>query len=203
MRKFAFVFPAVFLMLLFTLSAQAQSSASADTADTVEKPSRYDFFGGVAVTSQNQLVHAHGFLLGFQLGATRNWGKYFGINAQVSNMALSLSSKNQDVTGISPSYTQVLVGPELHATLYERVSGGVHILVGISHTGGSGFVGTPDISVSNDLGAYLQYKFTPRFSLRLGGDRVATSFVEGAANLGYSPHRYSNVQSSLGVVYHF
>jgi hypothetical protein len=134
---------------------------------------------------------------------TRNWGKYFGINAQVSNMSYSLSSTNQSVTGISPNYTQILAGPDVHATLYERVSGGVHLLVGISHTGGSGFVGTPSISISNDIGAYMQYRLTPRFSLRLGGDRVATSYVEGAANLGYTPHRYSNVQSAIGVVYHF
>lgn len=199
MRKFTFVF----LALIFTISAQAQSSASADSAETTEKSPRYDIFAGVAGTSINQIVHGHGLLVGFEAGVTRNWGKYFGVNAQVASMSLNTSDKNNSVLGITPNYTQFLIGPELHAPLYERLSGGFHVLIGVSHTGGTNVVGTPDISVSNDVGAFLQYKLRPRFSIKLSGDRVATSFVQGAAEIGNTPHRYSNVQSALGVVYHF
>jgi hypothetical protein len=203
MRKFAFVFLAVFLALPFTLCAHAQTKASTDSADDTNKQSRYDFFVGAGITSTNQIVHSHGFLLGFEAGVTRNWGKYFGLNVQGAGMSDSLSSANQTVAGISPNYSQFLIGPELHATLYEQLSGGVHVLFGGSHTGGSGIVGTPDIAFSDGFGATLNYKVTPHFSIRLNGDRMGTSFVQGAASLGYTPHHYDNVQSSIGLVYHY
>jgi hypothetical protein len=199
MRKFALVF----LLLIFSLSAHAQSKAQADAPDVSELRSRYDIFAGAAITSQNQIVHAHGFLLGYQIGVTRNWGKYFGINVQGSGMSDSLSSANQTEAGISPNYSQFLVGPELHAPLYERMSGGVHLLLGGSHTGGSGIQGIPNIAFSDGFGAFLQYRVTPHFSLRLLSDRMGTSYVQEPSNLGYTPHHVDNVQAAFGLVYHF
>lgn len=199
MRKLFFAL----LAALLPFCAAAQISASGTSTDDNQKPSRYDIFAGVGVTSQNQIVHSHGFLLGYEVGVTRNWGKYFGINVQGASMPKSTSSANQSQAGISPNYSQFLIGPELHSNVYEKVSGNVHLLMGGSHTGGSGVTGTPSVAFSYAFGAALDYRLTGRFSLRLTGDRVHTSFAEGAASTGNSPNPYSNVQSSFGVVYHW
>ena len=197
MRKFVFIV----LAALLSISAGAQTSASSSGGDETQKQSRYDIFAGAAGTSQNQIVHAHGLLVGFEIGVTRNWGKYFGLNVQGASFMTSTSSQNT-AGGLSPNYSQFLAGPELHAQIYERVSGNVHVLLGGSHTGGTGITGTPNVAFSTGFGAGLDYRVTQHFSLRLNGDRVGTSFVQTTSGSGNSPHPYSNVQAALGVVYH-
>lgn len=199
MRKFVFIV----LAALLPICASAQTSASSTGPDDTPKTSRYDIFAGAAVTTQNQIVHSHGLLLGFEVGVTRNFGKYFGLDVQGASMSRSLSSANQDVSGISPNYSQFLAGPEFHAQLYEKVSGNVHVLLGGSHTGGSGITGTPNVAFSYGLGMGFDYRLSPRFSLRLNGDRIKTSFVQGAPSLGNSPHPYENAQGAFGLVYHW
>ena len=198
MRKFVFIV----LAALLPLCAGAQISASTTGGDETPKGSRYDIFVGAAGTSQNQIVHGHGVLVGFEVGVTRNWGKYFGLNVQGASFMASTSSANT-AGGVSPQYAQILAGPELHSQIYERVSGNVHVLLGGSHTGGTGIVGTPNVAFSTAFGAGLDYRVMPHFSLRLTGDRVGTSFVQGSSGSGYSPHPYSNVQAAFGVVYHW
>jgi len=198
MRKFAFIA----LAALFPLCAAAQTSASSSGGEDTDKPSHYDIFVGAGATSQNQIVHSHGLLVGFEVGVTRNWGKYFGLNAQGASFMKSTSADNTS-GGQSPQYSQFLAGPELHAQLYEKMSGSVHLLVGGSHTGGSGITGSPNVAFSMAFGAGLDYRLKQHFSLRLTGDRVKTSFVQGASGSGNSPHPYQNVQTALGVVYHW
>jgi hypothetical protein len=198
MRKFVFIV----LAALLPICAGAQTSASSTGADDNPKASRYDIFVGAGATSQNQIVHSHGWLIGVEVGVTRNWGKYFGLNVQGASFFASTSSANT-VDGVSPQYSQFLAGPELHAQIYNKVSGNVHVLVGGSHTGGTGITGTPDVAFSTAVGAGLDYRLKPHFSLRLTGDRVGTSFVQGASGSGNSPHPYANVQTALGVVYHW
>ena len=198
MRKFVFAILAV----LLPISVAAQVSVS-DSSDEGGKPSRYDIFVGAGFTTQNQIVHSHGFLVGPSAGITRNFGKYFGLNAQGSYTPHSLPSANMSESGLAPTYVQILAGPELHAQVYDNFSGNVHILFGGSHTYGTGVTGSPSVAFSYGLGAALDYRLTPRFSLRWSTDHVRTANVQGNTTSGNSLHGYSNIQTAFGVVYHW
>jgi hypothetical protein len=51
----------------------------------------------------------------------------------------------------------------------------------------------------------VEYKLTPRLSLRAEGDDIGASFslINNSKELGYSPHRSWNPQASFMAVYHF
>jgi hypothetical protein len=51
----------------------------------------------------------------------------------------------------------------------------------------------------------MEYKMTPRFSVRVSGDDIGASFslTNNTAQLGYSPHRTWNPRAAIGVVYRF
>jgi hypothetical protein len=95
----------------------------------------------------------------------------------------------------------VLFGPEVHAQVYGQFSGFVHGLIGGEHTAGESAI--PNISFAGGLGGGVDYRLTPRWSVRASGDIIYSAFVQDPDHQGYSPHRRGNAHATIGVVYHF
>ncbi len=96
-----------------------------------------------------------------------------------------------------------MVGPAIHATLYDNLSGVFFGEVGGEHTGGEHM--TPSISFAGGFGGGLAYSLSRNFAVQLTGDRVAASFSlpNNTPQLGYSTHRTWNARGTIGVVYRF
>ena len=102
-----------------------------------------------------------------------------------------------------PSIYTFLVGPALHATLYENLSGVVFAELGGEHTGGERM--TPSISFAGGFGGGLAYSLSRNWAVQLTGDRVAASFSlpNNTPQLGNSTNRTWNTRGTFGVVYRF
>ena len=182
------------------LSAAAQIAPDRGTRPpSTEASNKYEVFAGFGYTSLNQVNQSRFGLIGVEVMAMRNFGRYFGIQADGGFYPTSFSSGNPG----NPSVSVVLGGPELHANLYGPVGGYFRGLIGGEHTGGESM--TPSISFAGGVGAGLSYNVSPRFEIRAGGDDIASSFsVTGnTPQLGYSPHRRWNARATVGVGYRF
>jgi hypothetical protein len=182
---------------------------SAGTASASSGPFKYTAYAGFAYTGLNQVNQSRYGLIGGKVSLTRNFGKYFGLNGVVDYYKPSISSSSPGNPG-DPSVYTFMIAPEIHANLYEALSGLFFAEVGAEHTGGEGM--SPDISFAGGFGGGLEYSLSPRFSIRAEGDRVGASFPlttnqqqtgQTEPQLGYSTHRTWNGRASIGVVYHF
>ena len=137
--------------------------------------------------------------MGVTLSVTRDWGKYFGISADGSYYKYAIKTGNPG----HPVVESVLIGPVVHAELYDRTSIFVHALLGGEHTGGESM--TPNISFAGGMGGGLEYRLSKHLAVRASGDYIASSFsVSGNSSaLGYSPHKHWNSSASAGIVYKF
>jgi hypothetical protein len=199
-RKWFVSILAVAAAALLPLAASAQIAPDRGTPpDRTEPTYKYSAYAGFGYTSLNQVNQSRYGLIGVDLEVTRDWGRYFGLTADGSFYSHSFSSGNPG----TPSVDLVLFGPELHAPLYGKVSGLVHVLLGGEHTGGESE--TPNISFAGGVGAGLDYRMSPRLSIRAFGDDILSSFsVTGnSSSAQYSPNKRSNPRASVGVVYHF
>jgi len=166
-------------------------------AEPAEKVYHYELTAGYGYTSLNQLNQSRSGLQGVELSATRDWGKYFGAIADGAYYKYPIKSGNPG----SPAVDFVAFGPVLHAEIYGRVGGFVRVLLGGEHTAGNGTV--PNISFAGGVGGGMEYRLSPRLSLRASGDDIYSSFVQDPEHLGYSPHRRGNGRASLSAVYRF
>jgi hypothetical protein len=160
---------------------------------------KYEVFAGFGYTGLNQLNNSRSGLMGVDLSVTRDWGKYFGITADGAYYKYAIKTGNPG----SPVVESVLLGPVIHAPLYERTGIFVHALLGGEHTGGESM--TPTISFAGGMGGGLEYRLSKRLAVRASGDYIAASFsVSGnSPSLGYSPHKVWNPRAAFGVVYKF
>ena len=160
---------------------------------------KYEIFAGFGYTGLNQLNNSRSGLMGVNLSVTRDWGKYFGITADGAYYKYAIKTGNPG----SPVVESVLLGPVIHAPLYERTGMFVHALLGGEHTGGESM--TPNISFAGGIGGGLEYRLSKHLAVRASGDYIAASFsVSGnSSRLGYSPHRTWNPRAAFGVVYKF
>lgn len=196
-RKLLFSILAAVPAALMPLAAQCQAAPSA--GERPEVAAKYEVFAGYSYTSLNQVNQSRYGLQGVEISATRNLGKYFGVLADGSYYKYALGTGNPG----SPSVQEVFFGPVLHANLYGHFDGFVHVLLGGAHTGGEGM--TPNISFAGGAGGGMDYRLTPRLSLRASGDDIAASFSvrNNSAQAGYSPHTTRNSRASFGLVYRF
>jgi hypothetical protein len=198
-RKFLFsalaAIPAAFLPLAAV--SQVVPASESTPAEKAEPVFHYEVSAGYGYTSLNQLNQSRSGLQGAELSVTRDWGKHFGLIADGAYYKYAIKSGNPG----NPSVDQVFFGPVFHADLYGHISGFVRGFLGGEHTGGNGTV--PNISFAGGVGGGMEYKLSPRLSLRASGDDILSSFVEDPNHLGYSPHRRGNGRASLGVVYRF
>jgi hypothetical protein len=176
--------------------APVRGPRSADQGDSSYK---WEAFAGFGYTSLNQVNLSRSGLMGVNASITRDWGKYFGITADGAYYKYAIVSGNPG----RPVVDAVLLGPVVHAQLLGKVSGFAHGLLGGEHSGGESQ--TPNISFAGGFGGGLEYKLSPRLSLRASGDDIASSFsfINNSPALGYSPHKHWNSRAAFGVVFRF
>jgi hypothetical protein len=191
------VIPAVVLSI--PASAQTEPATKKPAAESADVDYKWEAYAGLGYTSLNQVNTSRSGLLGLEAGATRDFGKYFGLTAQGSYYKYAYTSGNPG----DPRLISGLAGPVLHAVVYGKYSAFVHALIGVEHS--SGESQTPNISFAGGFGGGMEYKLTNRLSLRATGDDIGASFslINNSPALGYSPHRTWNPQASFMAVYHF
>jgi hypothetical protein len=192
-------------LLPLTVSAQAAPSADTSAVDRPEVNYKYAVYAGYAYTSLNQVNQSRYGLQGINVSVTRDWAKYFGTVAEGAYYRYATNSGSATSPGNpgDPSVDTVLFGPVVHAQLFGKYSLFVDVLVGGEHTGGENV--TPKVSFAGGFGGGLEYKLRPRFSLRAGGERIASSFslTNNTPGLAYSPHTLWNARGNIGLVYRF
>jgi opacity protein-like surface antigen len=179
------------------------SPTGAQSADQAEHIYKYEVYAGYAYTSLNQVNQSRFGLQGVNLSVTRNFGRYFGVTAEGDYFRFPISTPEVLGSTATPSVESVLFGPVLHATIYGRVGGFFHGLLGGEHTAGENE--TPNVSFAGGVGGGLEYSLSPRLALRASGDYIGASFsLSGnSAELGNSSHKTFNSRGSIGAVYRF
>ena len=201
-RTLLFVLLAAVAAALAPVTAAGQVNPEAAPVPQQAPAYKYDVYAGFAYTSLDQVNLSRYGLIGGKVSVTRDWGKYFGLMGTVDYYRTPISSRSPGNPG-DPSVYSFLVGPEIHAVLYENVSGILFAELGGEHTGGEHM--TPNISFAGGFGGGMSYRLTDRFAIRATGDRLAGSFsLSGnTPQLGYSTHRTWNPRATIGVVYRF
>lgn len=201
LRTILAAIPAV-LMPLTAISQAAPAEGS--TAGQAEASYKYEVYAGFGYSSLNQVNQSRYGLMGVDLSVTRDLGKYFGVSAMGNYYKPPLGGGNgTNGNPGDPSIYEVLAGPEVHAAIYDRVSGFFHGMLGAEHTGGE--EETPSISFAGGFGGGLSYNVNSRWSARLSGDRIGASFSlrNNTTELANSPHRTWNSSATIGVAFHF
>ena len=201
-RTFLFLLLAGVPAALAPPSAKAQVNPEAAPAARQAPVYKYEAYAGFAYTSLDQVNLSRYGLIGGKLSLTRDFGKYFGVRGTGDYYRQPISSRSPGNPG-DPSVYSFLVGPEIHANLYEKLSGELFGEVGGEHTGGEGMI--PDTSFAGGFGGGLTYWLTDRVAIRIDGDRVAGSFSlnNNTPQLGNSTHRTWNPRATIGVVFRF
>jgi hypothetical protein len=144
-------------------------------------------------------------LIGGKLMVTRDWGKYFGLMGAGDYYKPPIKNPPAGFVGNpgNPSVYSVLVGPEIHAKLYESLSGLFFAELGVEHTGGENMI--PSTSFAGGFGGGMSYDINNHFAIRALGDRVAGSFslINNTSQTSNSTHRTWNARGTIGVVYRF
>jgi hypothetical protein len=187
---------------LMALPAAAQVNPEAAPGPAQAATDKYEAYVGAAYSRLRQVPVSYSGLVGGQMTLARDWGKYFQLIGSVDYYRVGTGHSGIPNPG-DPSIYTVLVGPGLHATLYENLSGMFFAELGGEHTGGEGI--TPGVSVAGGFGGGLAYNLGHNLGVQLTGDRVAASFSlpNNTPELGNSTHKTWNARVTMGVVYHF
>lgn len=200
-RTLLFLLVAVVPAVLMPTCAIGQVNPEAAPGQAQAGP-RYEVFAGVAYSRLRQVPVSYSGLVGAKVSVARDWGKYFQLMASGDYYKMGTGHSEIPNRG-NPSIYTFLVGPALHATLYENLSGVVFGEIGGEHTGGESI--TPSISFAGGFGGGLAYSLSRNFALQLTGDRVAASFSlpNNSPALSNSTIRTWNARGTFGVVYRF
>jgi hypothetical protein len=189
---------------LAPLAAGAQVNPDAGkTSEASQGPYKYEAYVGAAYSRIRQVPVSFSGLLGGKASLTRDWGKYFMLTASADYYRVGTGHSRLPNPG-DPSVYTFLVGPGIHANLYENLSGQVFAELGGEHTGGESM--SPNTSFAGGIGGGLAYNLTRNFAVQLTGDRVAASFPlpnNDAGGQAGSTHRTWNVRGTMGLVYRF
>ena len=183
--------------ILAPLAAIGQISPEKPATPSTEPTYKYEVYAGGGYTSLNQVNQSRSGLVGVDVGAMRNWGKYFGINGQYGHYAWTVTSANAG----NPFVDMILVGPEVHALLYGRFGGSFRTWFGTAHVGNVAI--QPNYSFAGGLGLGLDYKLTPKLALRLAGDDIGSAFTVVPYSSGASTHTRWNAHATVGLAYKF
>ncbi len=165
---------------------------------------RYEVFGAYSYTAINQVNQSQRGLQGFEVSFTRDWGRFFGLTAQGNYYKFSAGTGSNGVPNPgNPSVYSLFAGPQLNVPVTSSLSGLFYGLLGTEHTGGEEM--NPDTSFSGGFGGGMSYSLSPRWAVRITGQRVGGSFSVRGNNqgLGLSPHVTWNSSVALGIVYRF
>jgi hypothetical protein len=189
---------AVVSAMFLPLAATSQIAPDRPAKPEATGPTyKWEAFAGMGYTSLNQVSQSENGLIGMNVAVTRNFGKYFGLTADGGHYAYTYSRTNPG----DPTVQMVLLGPVVHAKLFEHLDGFARVLLGGVHTAGNSTI--PKVSFAGGVGCGMDYKLTSRFALRLSGDSITSSFTQDPDHLGYSPHSRRNARAAFGVVYKF
>lgn len=158
---------------------------------------KYEAFVGLGYSSINQVNQSRSGLIGIDAGLKRDWGKYFAVNGMYGHYAWAATQSNAG----DPKLDMILLGPEVHAPLYGRVSGSIRAWFGTAHLSNVDI--QPDYSFAGGFGIGLDYALTDRLGLRLAGDDIGSSFTVVPYTTGSSAHTRYNAHATLGVTYKF
>jgi hypothetical protein len=191
------------LVLSVSAAGQVDPVRKKPAADAADVDYKWEAYAGYAYTSLNNVTRSRYGLTGLKAGATRDFGRYFGLTAEGSYYKYALFASTTNPNPGDPRLSSALAGPVVHAELYGKFSGFIHGLLGVEHSGGENQI--PSTSFAGGFGGGMEYKLNPRISLRATGDDIAASFspVDNTPALGYSAHLSWNPQASVSVVYHF
>lgn len=195
------VVPAVLLPLAST--CQIVHSRGAAPAEKAKPAYKYEVFAGYGYTSLNQVNNSRNGLQGVNVSVTRDWGRFFGLTADGGYYKYAYGATNPG----NPSVDSVLLGPVLHANLFEHLGGFFHVLLGGEHTGGEN--ATPNVSFAGGVGVGLDYKLNQHLFLRASGDDIASSFAANTnssscgTGANCSAHERRNAHAAFGLVYKF
>lgn len=191
--------------VLLPLSAASQAAPAEGQNPSGPAPLKYEAYVGFGYSSLNQVNQSRYGLMGVDLSVTRDWGKYFGLSALGNYYKPPTGTGSAGVAGNpgDPSIYEFLIAPEIHATIYEKVSGFFHGGMGAEHTGGESQ--TPKLSFAGGFGGGLTYDLGRRWAIRASGDKIGASFSLRNNNpqLAYSPHRTWNSSGTIGLVFRF
>jgi len=204
-RKLLLVTLAVVATGLAVQQAAGQVNPEAAPAPQQEAASfKYEAYFGAAYSRIRQVpvTQTYSGLIGGKLSVARDWGRYFQLLGSVDYYRIGTGHAGLPSYG-DPSIYTALVGPALHATIYENLSGMLFAQIGGEHTGGEQM--SPGISFAGSFGGGLAYSLGRRFAVQLEGDRVGASFSlpNNSPALAYSTHRTWNARASLGLIYRF
>jgi hypothetical protein len=201
-RTLLFLLLAAVPAALAPVRATGQVNPEAAPGPTQAAPYKYEVFAGLAYTRLRQVPVSYSGLLGEKLTVGRDWGKYFQLMGSVDYYKKGTGHAGLPNPG-DPSIYTFMVGPALHAALFENLSGIVFAEVGGEHTGGEQM--TPSISFAGGFGGGMSYTLGHNLAVQLTGDRVAASFSlpNNTPQLGNSTNRTWNARGTLGVVYRF
>jgi len=182
---------------------QVSKASGSRATDQGEHTYKYEVYGGYAYTSLNQVNQSRYGLQGVNVSITRDWGRYFGVTAEGDYFRYPFSTPVVTGSTAIPSVESVLFGPVLHANIYGKFDGFIHGLLGGEHTAGESQ--TPNVSFAGGIGGGLEYRMSPRLSIRASGDDIAASFslTGNSPQLANSPHKTWDSRASIGVVYRF
>ncbi len=187
---------------LGTMPAMSQVNPEAAPGAAQTPSTKYEAYVGFAYTRLRQVPVSFSGLLGGKATVARDWGKYFQLMGSVDYYKIGTGHHDLPNPG-NPSVYSFLVGPAVHATLYENLSGVFFAELGGEHTGGENI--TPSISFAGGFGGGLAYSLNRHFAVQLTGDRVAASFSlpGNTPQLGNSTNRTWNARGTMGILYRF
>lgn len=187
---------------LLTAPAAGQVNPEAAPAPEQSAPYKYEGYAGAAYTRFRQATETYSGLVGGKAALARDWGKYFQLVGSVDYYRIGIGHALIPNRGDASVYT-FLVGPGIHATIYEHLSGMFFGELGGEHTGGIGI--TPGISLAGGFGGGLAYNLTHNFGVQATVDRVGASFSlpNNTPQLANSTHLTWNARGTIGLVYRF
>jgi hypothetical protein len=188
---------AVASALAVPMAARGQVAPDRPPKDLSEPVYKYQAYVGWGYTSLNQVNQSRSGLQGVSGSIMRGFGDHFGLKVDGGHYAWSVTASN---TG-NPTVDLFLAGPVIHGNLFEKWSGFAEGLIGGAHTGGVTI--QPDVSFAGGVGVGLDYNFRPRWSLRMSGDDIGSSFTLVPFQPGYSPHMRWNARGGIGLAYRF
>ena len=188
---------AMALAVFAPMTAVGQVAPERAPKDLTGPVYKYEAYVGWGYTSLNQVNQSRSGLQGVSASVTRDLGDHFGIKLDGGHYAWSVTSSNPG----KPTVDMGFAGPVVRGNLFEKWSAYAEGMFGAVHTGGVAI--QPSVSFAGGFGLGVDYNRSARWSVRLFGDDIGSSFTLVPYQSGYSAHMRWNARAGIGLVYHF